>query len=364
MYIMNKSKYIAMAAAAAMALTMAGCGSSGDNSVAEVTPTPMATPTPSVAAVTVTPMPTSTPAPKMIGTKTAQAKFIYLSNNLQSDIRELYLRASGDEEGDWGNNLISAESSLKASEQVQMYYGGTSSSESSTDTQSTSAKYDMKLVTADGNSYEIYSVNLGDMEKAALLTDKETSSVYLRYMSLSTKKETDTRGNSSDSSDVNSTDSSSSDNSSSDNSSSDNSSSSSSSNSSSDNSSSSSSDSSIYKGSEREISREDYDSEDGWQWFLRQMIRDTMVVLIQMTALTVTMDLTTMTVPITMTVPTTMTALTPIMIIPAVTIQMRMNQTVTIQNTKIYKETAGPCSLQRSAVSLYNGKKYQVCEAF
>ena len=211
---MNKSKYIAVAAAAAMALTMAGCGFSGGD-VVEVTPTPMATPTPTVISITATPLPTSTPAPKMIGKKTAQAKFIYLTNNLQNDIRELYLRVSGDDEGDWGNNLLSAEMAFKAAEQVQMYYNGSSSdmsgqtdTENSTETSESSLKYDMKLVTADGSSYEIYSVDFGDMEKATLLLDQDGSSVYLRYMSLSTKKEADTRGNSVESSDENSDDSS------------------------------------------------------------------------------------------------------------------------------------------------------------
>ena len=120
---MHKSKYIAMVAATAMALTLAGCGSKGGELI-EVTPTPMATPTPTVVPATVTPLPTSTPAPKMIGTKTAQAKFVYLTNSLQSDIRELYLKSSGSDEEDWGKNLISVESAVKAAEQVQMYYGG------------------------------------------------------------------------------------------------------------------------------------------------------------------------------------------------------------------------------------------------
>ena len=194
---------------------MAGCGFSGGD-VVEVTPTPMATPTPTVMPITATPLPTSTPAPKMIGNKTAQAKFLYLTNNLQNDIRELYLRVSGDDEGDWGNNLLSAETAFKAAEQVQMYYNGSSSdmsgqtdTENSTETSESSLKYDMKLVTADGSSYEIYSVDFGDMEKATLLLDQDGSSVYLRYMSLSTKKEADTRGNSVESSDENSDDSSS-----------------------------------------------------------------------------------------------------------------------------------------------------------
>ena len=41
-----------------------------------------------------------------------------------------------------------------------------------------SANYDMKLVTADGNSYEIYSVNFGDMEKASLMLDDSTVRLY------------------------------------------------------------------------------------------------------------------------------------------------------------------------------------------
>ena len=56
---MHKSKYIAMVAATAMALTLAGCGSKGGELI-EVTPTPMATPTPTVVPATVTPLPTST----------------------------------------------------------------------------------------------------------------------------------------------------------------------------------------------------------------------------------------------------------------------------------------------------------------
>lgn len=61
-----------------------------------------------------------------------------------------------------------------------MYYNGSSSdmsgqtdTENSTETSESSLKYDMKLVTADGSSYEIYSVDFGDMEKATLLLDQD-----------------------------------------------------------------------------------------------------------------------------------------------------------------------------------------------
>ena len=54
----------------------------------------------------------------------------------------------------------------------------------------------MKIVTADGNTYEIYSIETGDMEKATLTMDEDSGVAYLRYMSLSSNSEMDTRENS------------------------------------------------------------------------------------------------------------------------------------------------------------------------
>ena len=119
----------------------------------------------------------------MIGVKTSQAKYIYMTNKLEDDIREIYLMTSGGD--DWGKNLIPSESSVKGAEQVQMYY----TPESATD-----AIYDMKIVDGDGNAYEIYSAELGDMEKAKILID--SGEAYLTYTSLADKSEKDTKGNS------------------------------------------------------------------------------------------------------------------------------------------------------------------------
>ena len=199
---MKKYKYLAAVLGISMVLTMAGCGKKQD-SVVEATPTPEATAAPTAVPVTVTPVPTSTPAPKVIGVKTTDAKFVYLTNSLSSDLREIYLMTSGGE--DWGKNLIPSESSVKGAEQVQMYYTPSTEStdsedtseDSTEDTSSTSTElYDMKIVTSDGNTYEIYSIDLGDMEKASLAYDEESSVAYLRYMSLSEKKEKDTKENS------------------------------------------------------------------------------------------------------------------------------------------------------------------------
>ena len=203
---MKKSRYLMIALGMGLALTLAGC-STEEKKAADVAPTAAPTATPTAVPVTVTPAPTATPAPRVIGVKNSQSKFVYLTNSLNVEIREIYLMSSG--AGDWGKNLIPAESVVKAAEQVQMFYtpesgaagtdmstAGDTSEEDGTDGQaSAEAVYDMKLVTGDGNSYEIYSVPLGDMEKAALSLDQDTSTAYLRYMSLSEKKEKDTKDN-------------------------------------------------------------------------------------------------------------------------------------------------------------------------
>ena len=54
----------------------------------------------------------------------------------------------------------------------------------------------MKIVTAKGDVYQIYSIDLSDMEKASLAYDEESSTAYLTYTSLADKSEKDTKGNS------------------------------------------------------------------------------------------------------------------------------------------------------------------------
>ena len=148
-----KYKKLLIVLTAVTALGIAGCGKSSKET-AEVTPTPVPTAAPTAAPATSTPLPTSTPAPKLIGVKTSTAKFVYLTNSTKGEIREIYLRAAGGEE--WGKSLVPAEATIKDAEQVQMYYTPDSARD---------AIYDMKIVDGDGNAYEIYSVQLSDMER-------------------------------------------------------------------------------------------------------------------------------------------------------------------------------------------------------
>lgn len=175
-----KHKYTAIVLCAAIVLTAAGCGKG--KGTAEITPAAAPTATPTPVPATPTPMPTSTPAPRRIGVKTADAKFVSLTNSTGKVLRGIYLRASGTE--DWGKNLIPTESSIKVSEEVQMYY---------TPAGETDAVYDMQIVISGDEAYEIYSAELTDMEKTSLLIQDDTA--YLRYMSLSSKKEMNTKDN-------------------------------------------------------------------------------------------------------------------------------------------------------------------------
>lgn len=183
----------------AVALTFSGCGKSSEPEAEPTVPAAAPTAVPTAVPATATPAPTSTPAPRSIGEKNSKSKYVYLTNNLSTKIREFYLMVSGEDE--WGENLIPSETSIKKSEQVQLFYTPESDSHeeetvSEDETADSENLYDMKIVTADGDIYEIYSVELGDMEKAVLTYDQDMGVAYLRYMSLTDKKEKDTKENS------------------------------------------------------------------------------------------------------------------------------------------------------------------------
>ena len=141
----------------------------------ESTPAPKPTAIPP--SVTVTPIPTSTPAPRMLGTKTIDANFIFLTNNTENAIRQFYLRDNYTG-GDWGKNLLPSETMIRTGETVQLFYP------SKTDNDSI---YDIKVVDRVGNSYAIYAINFSDMTNAALRVQYNTA--YISYMSLSSNKE-------------------------------------------------------------------------------------------------------------------------------------------------------------------------------
>ena len=180
---MKYARVLIIAAAAAM-LAAGGCSFSKQReSAVKVDPTATPTPTPTpvpTATPTPTPAPTSTPAPRMIGTKTSQSKYVFITNNTNNPLREVYLRISDTE--DWGRNMVPNETTVKAAEKVQMFYDPPTQE---------NTLHDMKIVDKSGNSYAIYYIDFSDMENASLRV--QDGSAYLSYMSLSSNKEASTQ---------------------------------------------------------------------------------------------------------------------------------------------------------------------------
>lgn len=192
---MKTVRVLLLAALSSALLT--GCGENINlPSLMQDSPTPSAEqPEPSVTQVpaepvvsadpTATPAPTAAPtkAPRMIGRKTTAAGSVRISNSTGMRFRQLFLQISGMD--DWGRNLIPGEGSIHVSEQFTLYYPEAVAGNT----------YNMRLRDSDGMIYEIYNVNLTDMDTAVLRKDDEDV-VYLSYMSLSTHNEQDTRNSS------------------------------------------------------------------------------------------------------------------------------------------------------------------------
>ncbi len=145
------------------------------------TPEPVIT-TPPTDAPTPTPSPTPTPAPRQIGSASGSGGFIYMTNDAAQRLREIHLQLQ--DSGEWGRNLIPADSSIRGGERVRLFYPAA--------VEGYSPLYNMQVLTEDGSLYSIYSVNFTDMETASLKRDGD-GALYLSYMSLSEHSEKNTR---------------------------------------------------------------------------------------------------------------------------------------------------------------------------
>jgi hypothetical protein len=174
-----------MMAVLAAAVSLSGCGGLSIEREEEPTPTAAPTATPTAAPTgTPTPVPTATTAPRLIGIKTASSKTILLTNSFAEGLRELYIRISGSSE--WNKNLIPQEAVIHEDETVTMCYTPVSG-----DAQDVT--YDIRITTKSGAVYDIYGVNLEDMDSARLY-QADDGTANLKYMSLSSQSEVTTEG--------------------------------------------------------------------------------------------------------------------------------------------------------------------------
>ena len=183
---MKKKSFWMNGLCAISALVLTGCstGNLGGELIKEVTPTPVptvtATPVPTPSATPV-PVSTATPAPWRIGTKTSLSSYVYLSNNLNDKIREIYLMSYGGYE--WGKNIIPSEATIKAFEEVQFCY-----TPPTTDDGSEVTLFSMKFVTQSGKVYQLDQIPLQDMQHAVLRVDNDLFSLHYTSLSDNTEK--------------------------------------------------------------------------------------------------------------------------------------------------------------------------------
>jgi hypothetical protein len=169
----------------AAVVSLSGCSGLSIEREEEPTPTAAPTATPTAAPTsTPTPVPTATTAPRLIGIKTSSSQSILLTNSFGEGLRELYIRISGS--GEWNKNLIPQEAVIHDDETVTMCYTPVSGDEQT-------VTYDIRITTKSGAIYDIYSVDLEDMDSARLY-QAEDGTANLKYTSLSSQSEVTTEG--------------------------------------------------------------------------------------------------------------------------------------------------------------------------
>lgn len=183
-----KKKYILLAGLLAVTL-IGGCGKK-DSDAGEVTPTPTPTIETSGQGDVVT-MEKSTgidksKITKIMGTKTATASDLVITNNTGLEISNFFTRPSNTE--DWDDDYIDGTFTLKEKEQALFYY----EPDAKDDDGNTITKYDLRVSYTDEDESDCLfrNLNLSDIEELEL--NMEDGVPFVKYTSLATKKQIST----------------------------------------------------------------------------------------------------------------------------------------------------------------------------
>lgn len=185
-----KKRYVLIAGLLAMSL-VTGCGdkkSSGAD--ASVTPTPEATIETSGKG-NVVEMQQSTGIDKskitnIMGTKTASSSELVITNNTGLEIASFYTRPAGEE--DWSDDYIQSKFRLADKGQALFYYDSTAKDEDG----NTITKYDLRISYTDEDEEDCLFRNLTLTDIEELKLNMEDGVPFVKYASLSTKKEIST----------------------------------------------------------------------------------------------------------------------------------------------------------------------------
>lgn len=182
---MNK-KYIMLAGVLTMSMLAVGCGKKEE----QIEPTPTPTPTQEASGDLVE-MQKSTgidksKITKIMGTQSATASDVVITNNTGIEISSFYVRPSGEE--DWSDDYIDSAFTLKDKEQALYYYD----SNEKDDSGSTITRYDLRVSYADSDESDCLfrNLTLSDIEELSL--NMEDGVPFVTYTSLSTKRQVST----------------------------------------------------------------------------------------------------------------------------------------------------------------------------
>lgn len=185
-----KKRYVLIAGLLAMSL-VTGCGDKKSTDAdASVTPTPEATIETSGKG-NVVEMQQSTGIDKskitnIMGTKTASSSELVITNNTGLEIASFYTRPAGEE--DWSDDYIQSKFRLTDKGQALFYYDSTAKDEDG----NTITKYDLRVSYTDEDEEDCLFRNLTLTDIEELKLNMEDGVPFVKYTSLSTKKEIST----------------------------------------------------------------------------------------------------------------------------------------------------------------------------
>lgn len=120
----------------------------------------------------------------IMGTQTATASDVVITNLTGDDVSAFYARPSGEEE--WGDDYVAGKFTLKNNDRVLFYY------ERNAEGGTTAAKYDLRVSFVDETMDDCFfrELTLTDIQELSL--NVEDGVPYVKYQSLSTKQQVST----------------------------------------------------------------------------------------------------------------------------------------------------------------------------
>ena len=191
-----KKQYLILAGTLLLCLAAAGCGKKKETPAVEVqvtaTPAPTVTVAPTEGALVEMQKSENADIRNKIGEKTTSSSQIVLVNNTGDDIAALYVRATIDDDDEWGEELIRGKLVLKNGEKALYYFDpGMMNTEDGS-----GSAFDIRITYTDEEKNECFfrKLPLKTIKQITLCMDGtgEASIPYAKYLSGSSKVETST----------------------------------------------------------------------------------------------------------------------------------------------------------------------------